>query len=145
VNDARGARDVVRVLLEHGADAMLCDPQGRTALHLAIEQGHGSCVEALLDHTVATTGINGIHSDRLAVEIACLAAVDCIESQYVLMALLTSGACPHLVDDELLRDDLNNRRRPRFRLVRPTPCTLPLQGRGISVVAPHGGPILSSV
>lgn len=40
---------MLQTLLEHQAGVNECDAQGRTALHLAAEQGHEAAVGLLLD------------------------------------------------------------------------------------------------
>ena len=44
-----GHGEVVRLLLEHGADASLEDGERNTPLHAAASKGHGLCVKMLLD------------------------------------------------------------------------------------------------
>ncbi len=44
-----GHAHVVRLLLDHGADALNVDAEMRTPLHLVALGGHGLCVKALLD------------------------------------------------------------------------------------------------
>ena len=44
-----GHANVLRLLLEAGADALSADAEMRTALHLVAVAGHGLCVKALLD------------------------------------------------------------------------------------------------
>ena len=44
-----GHANIVRLLLDGGADALVIDAQLRTPLHLVATAGHGLCVKALLD------------------------------------------------------------------------------------------------
>ena len=46
---ANGHANVVRMLLEGGADVLSVDNELRTPLHLVAQAGHGLCVKALLD------------------------------------------------------------------------------------------------
>lgn len=46
---AAGHANVVRLLLDGGADALVIDGEFRTPLHLVAVAGHGLCVKALLD------------------------------------------------------------------------------------------------
>ena len=46
----RGRADVVKVLLEHGANPNLADKYGRTALHAAAREGYVNMVSELLKH-----------------------------------------------------------------------------------------------
>ena len=44
-----GHEEVVRLLLDHGADPNKANPRGRTALHVAAQRGHASIVKTLID------------------------------------------------------------------------------------------------
>ena len=44
-----GHATIVRLLVEHGADALVVDASLATPLHLVAQAGHGLCVKALLD------------------------------------------------------------------------------------------------
>ena len=44
-----GHANIVRLLVEHGADALVVDASLATPLHLVAQAGHGLCVKALLD------------------------------------------------------------------------------------------------
>ncbi|XP_052816488.1 ankyrin repeat and SAM domain-containing protein 4B-like isoform X2 [Mya arenaria] len=46
----RGHENLVRKLIESGADVNASTPLGRTALHVAASQGHGHIVDLLLEH-----------------------------------------------------------------------------------------------
>ena len=48
-----GHKDVVEILLTHGADANASDGNGRTPLHFAAERGYKAIVESLLQHGAA--------------------------------------------------------------------------------------------
>ncbi|XP_040898913.1 ankyrin repeat domain-containing protein 39 isoform X2 [Toxotes jaculatrix] len=48
-----GHLDVVRLLVHHRADAMLCDDDGASPLHKAAEQGHEEVCQLLLEHCPA--------------------------------------------------------------------------------------------
>ncbi|KAM9742969.1 ankyrin repeat domain-containing protein 39 isoform 2-T2 [Menidia menidia] len=48
-----GRADVVRLLLQHRADPMLCDDDGASSLHKAAEQGHEEVCLLLLEHCPA--------------------------------------------------------------------------------------------
>ena len=45
-----GALEVVRLLLEHGADVKARKKKGKTALQVADEKGHNYVVELLREH-----------------------------------------------------------------------------------------------
>jgi ankyrin repeat protein len=45
-----GALEVVRLLLEHGADVEVKDYYGKTALQEAADRGHDKVVELLREH-----------------------------------------------------------------------------------------------
>ena len=45
-----GYEDIVKLLLERGADVMMRDEDGDTALVYAVEEGHDSIVKILIDH-----------------------------------------------------------------------------------------------
>ena len=44
-----GHEEVVRLLLDNGADPNKANPRGRTALHVATQRGHASIVKTLID------------------------------------------------------------------------------------------------
>ncbi len=46
---AKGARDIVKLLLDAGADASIADNQSRTALHLACQVGNKDIIRMLCD------------------------------------------------------------------------------------------------
>ena len=51
----QGAADLLRVLIDSGADANARDKYGNTPLHLAVERGEPGCIVALLPQTAAAT------------------------------------------------------------------------------------------
>ena len=61
-----GAIDVLRLLLEAGADANSCEPRGNTPLRLAVGSGQTACVRELIPHTnlriFSADGINVLHA-----------------------------------------------------------------------------------
>lgn len=56
---ASGHANVVRLLLDGGADALVVDAESRTPLHLVASAGHGLCVKALLDAGADPEGKDG--------------------------------------------------------------------------------------
>ncbi len=54
-----GHVEVVRILVEHGADAKAQDGMGRTALHVASAEGHVEVVRMLVEHGVGATAQDG--------------------------------------------------------------------------------------
>ena len=61
-----GHANVVRLLVEHGADTLVVDSALATPLHLVAMGGHGLCVKALLDVDVTTPieGAGGLYTDK---------------------------------------------------------------------------------
>jgi hypothetical protein len=65
-----GHANVVRMLIDHGADTLVVDASLRTPLHLVAMGGHGLCVKALLDAGGDPEGhdVSGKSALRLAEE-----------------------------------------------------------------------------
>ena len=63
---AKGHANIVRLLLDGGADALVVDKELRTPLHLVALAGHGLCVKALLDAGADPEGRDGTGSSPLA-------------------------------------------------------------------------------
>ena len=61
-----GHANVVRLLLDGGADALVVDAESRTPLHLVALAGHGLCVKALLDAGADPEGKDGAGQTPLA-------------------------------------------------------------------------------
>ena len=65
-----GAIDVLRLLLEAGADANSCEPMGHTPLSLAVSRGQTACVRELIPHTNlhlnSADGYNVLHASIIA-------------------------------------------------------------------------------
>ena len=59
-----GKDDVVKALINHGANVNLADNNGWTPLMLAVQQGHLTTVQTLLDKHV---DINGTNEDGMTV------------------------------------------------------------------------------
>ena len=53
---AKGSRDIVKLLLEAGADASIADNQSRTALHMASQAGNKDIIRLLCDNGVDVNG-----------------------------------------------------------------------------------------
>ena len=61
-----GHANVIRLLLDGGADALVVDAELRTPLHLVALAGHGLCVKALLDAGADPEGKDGKGASPLA-------------------------------------------------------------------------------
>ncbi|KAL1512265.1 hypothetical protein AB1Y20_005527 [Prymnesium parvum] len=55
----QGHANVIRLLIEAGADALCVDSEQRSALHHVAKAGHGLCVKALLDAGADVEGRDG--------------------------------------------------------------------------------------
>jgi len=70
-----GANDVLRLLLEAGADANSCEPLGHTPLSLAVGYGQTACVSELIPHTNlhlnSADGYNVLHASIIANQLEC--------------------------------------------------------------------------
>ena len=53
---AKGARDIVKLLLDAGADATVADNQSRTALHMACQAGNKDIIRLLCDSGAELNG-----------------------------------------------------------------------------------------
>lgn len=53
---AKGSRDIVKLLLDAGADASIADNQSRTALHLACQAGNKDIIRLLCDNGADLNG-----------------------------------------------------------------------------------------
>lgn len=72
----RGHAEVLQVLLDHGADAVIPDNEGRQALHLACFQGNVGIVKMLLNHTDGLQLESRDKGDMTPLHIACKAGDD---------------------------------------------------------------------
>ncbi|KAF7169918.1 hypothetical protein CNMCM5623_002469 [Aspergillus felis] len=89
---AQGQNAVVRLLLQHNADANIFGLDGMTALHLAVQNGHAELVQALLEHGIEVN--QQAQYDRLTpLHLAAKAG-----NRTVLRVLLCHGADVSAVD-----------------------------------------------
>ena len=102
-----GAIDVLRLLLEAGADTNSCEPLGHTPLSLAVGRGHTECVRELIPHTnlrnYSASGSNVLHSSINT-------------NQPEIFKLLL----PHFADNVDVRSIKNQKSRPVTLTVRTT-------------------------
>ena len=63
----RGHKEVVGLLLEHGADVNARSPSHETALHVAARRGHKEVVELLLEHGADVNARSPLHQTALHV------------------------------------------------------------------------------
>ena len=77
-------------LLSNGADANVCDEEGRTSLHLACCNANSACVKILLNHGAK---VNCFDKQKLAAPLFCVVASGVgTESESVVDLLLNAGA-----------------------------------------------------
>jgi len=79
-----GYNDILKVLLDHGADIEACDNKGWTALLCAAKQGKTACVATLLDY--------GANKDHVSKDQHSALTLACADKHFdILLALLFSG------------------------------------------------------
>ena len=88
-----GWEDIVRILIEAGADPSLMDDERRTPLSYAAERGHASIIKILQDHQVHS------HHDRTTLEEALYDAAEAGE-RWVVEELLQFGVDPNARKNE---------------------------------------------
>lgn len=76
----QGYADICMQLLESGAKIDECDNEGKTALHLAGQEGHNSVIQALLETHGAFIDQRA-HDGKTAFRLACLEShFECIQT-----------------------------------------------------------------
>ena len=85
-------------LLSNGADANVCDEEGRTSLHLACCNASSACVKILLNHGAK---VNCFDKQKMAAPLFCVVASGVgSESESVVDLLLNAGADINLGETE---------------------------------------------